>query len=92
LTNTHVQVLSICKSRKLDSCDFVYITTLSNILTGSFFLSIHSIRGKNSKELFQRNVYYLQLSISIWHSCLSMGKYCKFIGHEAVIVNLKNTQ
>lgn len=32
---------------------------------------------------------YLQLSISIWHSCLSIGKYCKFIGQDAVIVNLK---
>lgn len=32
----------------------------------------------------------LQLSISIWHSWRSIGKYCKFIGHDAVIVNLKS--
>lgn len=31
---------------------------------------------------------YLQLSISMWHSWRSMGKYCRFIGHDAVIVNL----
>lgn len=31
---------------------------------------------------------YLQLSISMWHSCRSIGKYCKFIGHDAVMVNL----
>lgn len=31
---------------------------------------------------------HLQLSISILHSCLSMGKNCRFIGHEAVMVNL----
>jgi len=37
-------------------------------------------------------VAYLQLSISIWHSCRSIGKYCKFMGHDAVIVKLKHIQ
>lgn len=31
---------------------------------------------------------YSQLSISMWHNCLSIGKYSRFIGQEAVIVNL----
>lgn len=35
------------------------------------------------------SVKYLQLSISMWHNCLSIGKYCRFIGHDAVIVNLE---
>lgn len=34
-------------------------------------------------------IKYLQLSISMWHNCRSIGKYCRFIGHDAVIVNLK---
>jgi len=38
------------------------------------------------------HVAYLQLSISIWHSCRSIGKYCKFMGHDAVIVKLKHIQ
>lgn len=37
-------------------------------------------------------VAYLQLSISIWHNCRSIGKYCKFIGHDAVIVKLKHIE
>lgn len=32
---------------------------------------------------------YLQLSISMWQSWRSIGKYCKFIGHDAVIVKLE---
>ena len=32
---------------------------------------------------------YLQLSISMKHSCLSIGKYCRSMGQEAVIVSLK---
>ena len=32
---------------------------------------------------------YLQLSISMKQSCLSMGKYCKSMGHDAVIVSLQ---
>lgn len=35
------------------------------------------------------SVKYLQLSISIWHNCRSIGKYCRFMGHDAVIVNLE---
>ena len=31
---------------------------------------------------------YLQLSISMEHNWRSIGKYWRFIGHEAVIVNL----
>lgn len=30
----------------------------------------------------------LQLSISMTQCCLSMGKYCRFIGHDAVMVSL----
>lgn len=45
----------------------------------------------NVKCIIIRNVY-LQLSISIWHSCRSIGKYSKFIGHDAVIVNLIQQQ
>ena len=32
---------------------------------------------------------YSQLSISMKHSCLSMGKYCKSMGQDAVIVSLQ---
>jgi hypothetical protein len=42
-----------------------------------------------SKFFISNLVWYLQLSISIWHNCLSIGKYWRFIGHEAVIVSLK---
>lgn len=35
------------------------------------------------------SVKYLQLSISMWHNCRSIGKYCRFMGHDAVIVNLE---
>jgi len=33
--------------------------------------------------------YYLQLSASIVHRCLSIGKYCKFMGQEEVTVSLR---
>ena len=33
-------------------------------------------------------IRYLQLSISMEHNWRSIGKYWRFIGHEAVIVNL----
>ena len=32
---------------------------------------------------------YSQLSISMKHSCLSMGKYCRSMGQDAVIVSLQ---
>ena len=32
---------------------------------------------------------YSQLSISMKHSCLSIGKYWRSMGQEAVIVSLK---
>lgn len=42
--------------------------------------------------IYTRARAYLQLSISIWQSCRSIGKYCRFIGHDAVIVKLQQTQ
>lgn len=42
--------------------------------------------------IYTRARAYLQLSISIWQSCRSIGKYCRFIGHDAVIVKLEQTQ
>lgn len=44
-------------------------------------------KGKGGKKSVKK--VYSQLSISMWHNCRSIGKYCKFIGHEAVIVSLK---
>lgn len=46
--------------------------------------------GSNGYDLIYLVAKYLQLSISMWHSCRSMGKYCRFIGHDAVMVNLKD--
>ena len=42
--------------------------------------------------IYTRARAYLQLSISIWQSCRSIGKYCRFIGHDAVIVKLQQMQ
>lgn len=57
----------------------------------------NSLLFSRINELFGLNYsfgskMYLQLSISMWQSCRSIGKYCKFIGHDAVIVNLQSEE
>lgn len=51
----------------------------------------HKLSGSVKSVYKYLYSWNLQLSISMWQSCLSMGKYWRFIGQDAVMVNLKAT-
>lgn len=47
------------------------------------------IKIKNEGKKYETIKSYLQLSISMMQSCRSIGKYCRFMGQEAVMVSLQ---
>lgn len=61
----------------------IYVYYITQKIFVILFMSLYVLLVDTRKSR------HLQLSISMWHNCRSMGKYWRFMGHDAVIVNLE---